>query len=181
MGGQGKLSEPPRGLGDACSQSCSHPSQICCSVSLSGFLSSLGTPPPHKAELVLSAEGAPRGPPVGRGVGPRSRTHTSPPPQEPPQSPAQLVPRHFQNPGIRTSCPFLPSPPVHWDRRRLESLAVSGKQARGHFPGCRELGLVKRPPAHSSFLCQSMEKLAAGHGIPSLPCSGGRSRARWEL
>ena len=138
-------------------------------------------PPPHKAELVLSAEGAPRGPPVGRGVGPRSRTHTSPPPQEPPQSPAQLVPRHFQNPGIRTSCPFLPSPPVHWDRRRLESLAVSGKQARGHFPGCRELGLVKRPPAHSSFLCQSMEKLAAGHGIPSLPCSGGRSRARWEL
>ena len=142
-----------------------------------------GFPPPQTKQSfsVVSRRGL-QGPSYRTGGGATTpHPHTSSTP-EPPQSPAQLVPRHFQNPGIRASCPFPPPPhPSTGTVEGLKAWQCQGSRPEGTSLATGSLGWLRGPQAHSSFLCQSMEKLAAGHGIPSLPCSVGRSRARWEL
>lgn len=131
-------------------------------------------PPPHKAELVLSAEGAPRGPPVGRGVGPRSRAHTSPPPREPPQSPAQLVPRHFQNPGIRTSCPFPPPPPdpSTGTVEGLKAWQCQGSRPEGTSLAAGSLGWLRGPWLILPSFANQWKSSLQGTAFPACPALG---------
>lgn len=69
--------------------------------------------PPQGRVSVLSAEGAPRGPPVGRGWGSSASAALLLHPRSLPRALLGFVPRHSQNPGIRAGCPFPPPPPPH--------------------------------------------------------------------
>lgn len=131
-------------------------------------------PPSPQAEFQCSQQKGPPGAPSGMGV----EQHVSATLLHHRSLPGALlgsVLRHSQNPGIRAGCPFPPRP-IYLDPR---GLGIPGNRARGRYPWLQEAWAALEAPAHSLPL--PMEKLAGGHGIPSLPYSGGRSRALWEL
>lgn len=179
-GGQEKLSESPQGTAGTLAPrvAVTYSEFIVLFVCFPFFPGD--TPPPKGRALVLSAEGAPRGPPVKRGWGSEAKAALLRPGSLP-RAQLHSVPRHFQNPGTCMPRPSSLAPLSAW------SLGPSwtGQPGSGREPGwgavpwLRGVRQAERPlPTLPPF---ANGKARWRQGIPSLPCSCLRSRALWEL
>lgn len=133
---------------------------------MSGFLSSLGSPPQGRVS-VLSAEGVPRGPPIGRGWGSSASATLLFHPRSLPRALLGFVPRHSWNPGIRAGWPFPSSPLPHPPRPQKAGPPRSGGD-RGWkvVPWLQGAWAGKEAPPTLS-LPSPMEKLAGGQAFPA--------------
>lgn len=166
----------PRGLEDTGFQSCSHQFWVCCSLCLVSFLP-WGPPPPKAALQCCQQKGLPGALQQDGGGAMMPRPHFSalgafP---EPCLAPSPGTSR-TQAKGLPARSLLLPTP----------STWITGPSRAGQpgsswkpVPGLRGLGRAKRPPP--TLLSFANGNARWRHGVPILPCSGGRGRTLWEL
>lgn len=183
IGGQEKPSEPPPGAGGRLLSRVAVTDSMFVVLSLC-LVSFLPWGPhahtPTKQSFSVVSRRGPQGPSSRMGVGRWCHGHTSPPSQEPPQNRAQLGPQALpesRHPGwlpLSSSSLLIHQTVEGWTTRQWQ-----GTRPEDTTLAAGGLGQMRGP--HPLSLPLPMENLAARHGIPSLPCSRGRSRALWEL